>query len=135
REEHFGNMPWMLFYTALAIPAFYAVGLLASPRSGFAVNDFWRFWVVHLWVEDFLELFTTVIVAYVFVLLGLVREKNASRVIYLDVILYLIGGVVGTMHHLYFSCAPAAPMALGVFFFKQKTAYEIGDMLVDQEGL
>src|SRR6185503_14542495 len=103
REEHFGNMPWMLFYTALAIPAFYAVGLLASPRSGFAVNDFWRFWVVHLWVEDFLELFTTVIVAYMFVLLGVVRQATALRVIYLDIILYSLGGVIGTMHHLYFS--------------------------------
>jgi nitric oxide reductase subunit B len=56
REQHFGNMPWMLFYTALSIPAFYAVGLLVSPHESFAVNDFWRFWVVHLWVEDFLEL-------------------------------------------------------------------------------
>ena len=52
---------------ALAIPAFYAVGLLTSPHKGFVVNDFWRFWVVHLWVEDFLELFTTVNVANMFV--------------------------------------------------------------------
>ena len=116
REEHFGNMPWMLFYTALAIPAFYAVGLLASPRSGFAVNDFWRFWVVHLWVEDFLELFTTVIVAYMFVLLGVVRQATALRVIYLDIILYSLGGVIGTMHHLYFSGTPVAHLALGATF-------------------
>ncbi len=97
----------MLFYTALAIPAFYAAGLLVSPRSGFAITDFWRFWVVHLWVEDFLELFTTVVVAYLFVLLGMVSERTALRVIYLDIILYSIGGVVGTMHHLYF-CTSAA---------------------------
>ena len=116
REQHFGSMPWMLFYTALAIPAFYAVGLLASPRSGFAVNDFWRFWVVHLWVEDFLELFTTVIVAYMFVLLGVVRQATALRVIYLDIILYSLGGVIGTMHHLYFSGTPVAHLALGATF-------------------
>jgi nitric oxide reductase subunit B len=116
REEHFGNMPWMLFYAALAIPAFYAVGLLTSPRAGFAVNDFWRFWVVHLWVEDFLELFTTVIVAYMFVLLGVVRQATALRVIYLDIILYSLGGVIGTMHHLYFSGTPVAHMALGATF-------------------
>ena len=52
-KSTFGNMPWLLFYAALAIPAFYAVGLLTSPHKGFVVNDFWRFWVVHLWVEDF----------------------------------------------------------------------------------
>jgi nitric oxide reductase subunit B len=116
RGQHFGNMPWMLFYAALAIPAFYAVGLLASPRARFVVNDFWRFWVVHLWVEDFLELFTTVMVAYMFVLLGVVREATALRVIYLDIILYSLGGVIGTMHHLYFSGTPVAHMALGATF-------------------
>jgi nitric oxide reductase subunit B len=115
RDQH-GNLPWLLLYAALAIPAFYAVGLLTGRRESFVITDFWRFWVVHLWVEDFLELFTTVIVAYMFVLLGMVREKTAVRVIYLDVILYSIGGVVGTMHHLYFSGAPAAHMALGATF-------------------
>ena len=115
REGH-GNLPWLLFYAALAIPAFYAVGLLTGPRQAFVINDFWRFWVVHLWVEDFLELFTTVIVAYMFVLLGMVRAKTAIRVIYLDVILYSVGGVIGTMHHLYFSGAPVAHMALGATF-------------------
>ena len=54
---------------------FYAVGLACSSRSTFAIGDFWRFWVVHLWVEDFLELFTTILVAYIFVLLGVVSEK------------------------------------------------------------
>jgi nitric oxide reductase subunit B len=72
--------------------------------------------VVHLWVEDFLELFTTIMVACIFVLLGVVREQTATRVIYLDLILYSVGGVVGTMHHLYFSGAPAIHMALGAFF-------------------
>ena len=116
REHHLGNMPWMLFYAALAIPAFYAVGLLASPHASFVVNDFWRFWVVHLWVEDFLELFTTVVVAYMFVVLGVVREATALRVIYLDIILYSLGGVIGTMHHLYFSGTPVAHLALGATF-------------------
>ncbi|OFZ20257.1 MAG: nitric oxide reductase [Bdellovibrionales bacterium GWB1_55_8] len=115
-SDHIGNMPWLFFFSALAIPSFYAVGLLSHPDSSFTVNDFWRFWVVHLWVEDFLELFTTVAVAYIFVLLGVVTEKIALRVVYLDIILYSIGGVVGTMHHLYFSGEPVEHMALGAFF-------------------
>ena len=96
-------MPWLFFMAALAIPAFYAVGLIARTGDHFTVTEFWRFWVVHLWVEDFLELFTTVMVAYMFVLLGVVREKVALTVIFLDIILYSFGGVIGTMHHLYFS--------------------------------
>jgi nitric oxide reductase subunit B len=115
-REHRGNMPWLFFLAALAIPAFYAVGLLACSNTHFTAADFWRFWVVHLWVEDFLELFTTVMVAYLFVLLGVVREKVALTVIYLDIVLYSAGGVIGTMHHLYFSGEPAEHLALGAFF-------------------
>jgi len=116
KHEHIANMPWIFFFAALAIPAFYAVGLLAHPNTNYTVSDYWRWWVVHLWVEDFLELFTTVIVAYVFVLLGVVREKVALTLIFLDFILYSVGGVVGTMHHMYFSGAPAQHMALGAVF-------------------
>lgn len=116
RTEHRSNLPWVFFFSALSIPAFYAVGLLANPGQHFTTTDFWRFWVVHLWVEDFLELFTTVLVAYVFVLLGVVHERVALRMIYLDVILYSAGGIVGTMHHVYFSGVPAMHMALGAFF-------------------
>ena len=116
RGEHAGNMPWLFFMAALAIPAFYAVGLIAQTGQHFTVNEFWRFWVVHLWVEDFLELFTTVMVAYMFVLLGVVREKVALTVILLDIGLYSAGGVIGTMHHVYFSGEPAEHMALGAFF-------------------
>jgi nitric oxide reductase subunit B len=116
RVEHRTNMPWLFFYAALALPAFYAVGLLAHPRASFAVADFWRFIVVHLWVEDFLELFTTVMVAYLFVLLGVVRQRVAMAVIFLDIILYSSGGVIGMAHHLYFNGEPAEVLALGAFF-------------------
>jgi len=116
KRERFGNLPWLFFFAALAIPAFYAVGLLARSGDPFVVTDFWRFWVVHLWVEDFLELFTTVMVAYIFVLLGVVTERVALTVVFLDILLYSVGGVIGTMHHLYFSGEPAEHMALGAVF-------------------
>jgi nitric oxide reductase subunit B len=115
-SEHMGNMPWLFFFSALSLPAFYAVGLLAQTTSNFTTTDFWRFWVVHLWVEDFLELFTTIMVAYIFVLLGVVHERVALTVIYLDILLYSAGGIIGTMHHLYFSGEPSVHMALGAFF-------------------
>jgi len=114
--EHPGNMPWLFFFSALSIPAFYGVGLLARPDLHFTTTDFWRFWVVHLWVEDFLELFTTIMVAYIFVLLGVVHERVALTVVYLDILLYSAGGIVGTMHHVYFSGEPSVHMALGAFF-------------------
>lgn len=116
RSEHFGNLPYLFLYSAFSIPIFYAAGLAFGKNADYAVMDFWRFWVVHLWVEDFLELFTTIMVAYIFVLLGVVRPTTATRVVYLDIILYSVGGVIGTMHHLYFSGAPAIHMAMGAMF-------------------
>ena len=114
-------MPWMFFFAALALPVVYATGLMTRHGDQFVVTDFWRFMVVHLWVEDFLELFTTVMVAYVFVLLGVVRERIAITVIFLDIVLYSAGGVIGTAHHWYFSGAPAQTLALGAFF----SAFEV----------
>ncbi len=116
KNEHVANMPWLFMFSALAIPAFYAVGMMARTTTHLSVAEFWRFWVVHLWVEDFLELFTTVMVAYFFVLMGVVREKIALGIIYMDIILYSAGGVIGTMHHLYFSGTPVENMAFGAFF-------------------
>ncbi|MDO5734960.1 MAG: cbb3-type cytochrome c oxidase subunit I [Propionibacteriaceae bacterium] len=116
KTESRGNLPWLFLYAALAIPGFYAVGMLAKPETQLTVAEFWRFWVVHLWVEDFLELFTTVMVAYIFVMLGVVRRQIAMAIIFLDIILYSVGGVIGTMHHLYFSGTPVEHMALGAFF-------------------
>ena len=89
------------------------LGCSPSSRTDFAIADFWRFWVVHLWVEDFLELFTTIMVAYIFVLLGVVSEKTATRVVYLDVLLYSVGGVVGTMHHHVFQRHAGHPHGAG----------------------
>jgi nitric oxide reductase subunit B len=119
--ESRGNLPWLFFFAALALPAVYAVGLLTNSQDTYTITDFWRFMVVHLWVEDFLELFTTVMVAYIFVLLGVVREKIALRVIFLDIVLYSFGGVIGTAHHWYFNGSPAAVLSLGAFF----SAFEV----------
>jgi len=116
KGEHPGNMPWLFIYSAASIPFFYAAGMLYGRTTNFVQIEFWRFWVVHLWVEDFLELFTTIMVAYVFLLLGVVRVRVATTIVYLDIILYSIGGVIGTMHHLYFSGTPEVHMALGAFF-------------------
>lgn len=121
RTESRANLPWLFFFAALALPAVYATGLLARHDATYTVTDFWRFLVVHLWVEDFLELFTTVMVAYIFVLLGVVRERIALTVIFLDIVLYSAGGVIGTAHHWYFNGEPAAVLALGAFF----SAFEV----------
>ncbi len=108
-----GSLPYMLLYGVMAIPLFFSFGMMYHPGTNFAVADFWRWWVVHLWVEGIFELYTTIIVAYFFCSLGMVSEKSALSVIYIDIILYLGSGIVGIGHHYYWTAQPAINMALG----------------------
>lgn len=111
-----GSLPYLLLYGVLAIPLFFSFGLMYNPSTNFTVADFWRWWVVHLWVEGIFELYTTIIVAYFFCSLGMVSERSALSVIYVDIILYLGSGIIGIGHHYYWTAQPAINMALGSMF-------------------
>ncbi|XSG84562.1 MAG: nitric-oxide reductase large subunit [Methylohalobius sp. ZOD2] len=106
----------LLFAAAAAIPVFYLPALLFGAETHLTVAETWRFWIIHLWVEGFFEFFITVLVAVLFHRLGVVGTTTALRVIYLDAILYFIGGVIGTAHHWYWTGQSPAVMALGAVF-------------------
>ena len=106
----------LFLYAAAAIPVFYLPAMFFDGTSHFSVVDVWRFWIIHLWVEGFFELFVTVMVAIIFYKLGLIRPVTATRVVYLDAILYLGGGLIGTGHHWYWTGHPTVTMALGAMF-------------------
>lgn len=106
----------MFLWAALAIPVFYIPALLFGARTNYTVVDTWRFWIIHLWVEGFFEFFATTVVALVLFQLGLARRNTALRVIYLDAILYFLGGLIGTGHHWYFTGHTHFNMALSALF-------------------
>jgi len=106
----------LFLYAAVAIPLFYLPAMFFTSRSHYSVVDTWRFWIIHLWVEGFFELFVTVMVAAIFYRLGLIRSTTAARVVYLDALLYLGSGIVGTGHHWYWTGQSHITMALGATF-------------------
>jgi nitric oxide reductase subunit B len=106
----------MFLIAALAIPVFYLPALFYGAETNYTVVDTWRFWIIHLWVEGFFEFFATTVVALVFFKLGLTQRNTALRVIYLDAILYSLGGVIGTGHHWYFTGQTNLNMALSAMF-------------------
>ena len=106
----------LFLYSAAAIPIFYLPALFYGPHTNFAVIDNWRFWIIHLWVEGFFELFATVLVATMFHQMGLVSVTTATRVVYLDAILYLGAGIIGTGHHWYFTGQGTLNMGLASAF-------------------
>ncbi len=106
----------MFMFAAIAIPVFYVPALFYGAETNFTVVDTWRFWIIHLWVEGFFEFFATTVVALTFYQLGLAHRNVALRVIYLDAILYFLGGLIGTGHHWYFSGQSNFNMAMSAMF-------------------
>lgn len=106
----------LFFLAAAAIPIFYIPALFYHHDTHFTLIDNWRFWIIHLWVEGFFEVFATVLTATIFVYMGVTSLTTAKRVIYLDIILYLGAGVVGTGHHWYFTGQTNVNMALSACF-------------------
>ncbi|WP_312139577.1 nitric-oxide reductase large subunit [Sphingobacterium sp.] len=110
------NLIIMFLISCSAIALFYGAGLMWGRQTNLAIAEYWRWWVVHLWVEGFFEVFATVVMAFLFVRLGLLKPKSATASVLFSTIIFLSGGIVGTFHHLYFSGTPTAVMALGATF-------------------
>ena len=106
----------LFLISALAIGSFYGAGLMWHRQTTLAVAEYWRWWVVHLWVEGFFEVFATVVIAFLFARLGLVETRSATRATLFSTVIFLSGGIIGTFHHLYFTGAPVSVLALGATF-------------------
>lgn len=100
-------------YSVIGIPLLFISGFVATPETNFVIADFWRWMVIHMWVEAFFEVFITVIVSYLLVLMGLVSRQEAVRVVYFATILFLGTGLLGISHNFYWNAKPVATMALG----------------------
>lgn len=102
--------------SSAAIALFYAAALMYGKHTNLAVAEYWRWWVVHLWVEGFFEVFATVVIAFLFARLKLVSIKSAGQASVLASTIFLSGGIIGTLHHLYFSGTSQYVLALGSAF-------------------
>jgi nitric oxide reductase subunit B len=106
----------MVFLAALCIGGFYATSLTWGRGTHYSMVEYWRWWLVHLWVEGFFEVFATAVIALLFTRLGLIRAASANSAIVLETIVFLFGGILGTLHHLYFTGTPTSVIALGSMF-------------------
>lgn len=107
---------WMFVISAAAIGLFYGAGLTWGQHTHLSIVEYWRWWVVHLWVEGFFEVFATTVIAFFFTRLGLIRPALAGKAAVLSATIFLAGGIIGTCHHLYFSGTPTVALAFGSVF-------------------
>ncbi|MBK5270570.1 MAG: cbb3-type cytochrome c oxidase subunit I, partial [Bacteroidia bacterium] len=109
-------LPNWLVYATFSIILLLISGFIATPKTNFVIADFWRWMVVHMWAEAFFEVFTTVLIGYFMVVMGLVSRQAVIRVIYLATLLFLGSGLLGISHNFYWNAKPVGTMALGSVF-------------------
>jgi len=116
RNDEHKSLLVLFLISAIAIGGFYVAGLMWGQHTNLAIAEYWRWWVVHLWVEGFFEVFATVVIIFMFARLQLIRVRTANTAVILSSTVYLAGGIIGTLHHLYFSGTPTPVLALGAVF-------------------
>ncbi|WP_433766728.1 nitric-oxide reductase large subunit [Pseudomonas putida] len=110
------NLLALLACSVIAIGLFYGAGLFYGERTNLSVMEYWRWWVVHLWVEGFFEVFATTALAFIFTSMGLVSKRLATTATLGSASLFMLGGVPGTFHHIYFAGTTTPVMAVGATF-------------------
>jgi nitric oxide reductase subunit B len=110
------NLLALLTASVIAIGLFYGAGFFYGERTVLSVMEYWRWWIVHLWVEGFFEVFATTAIAFIFCSLGLVSRTTATAASLASASLFMLGGIPGTFHHLYFAGTTTPVMAVGATF-------------------
>jgi nitric oxide reductase subunit B len=110
------NLLWLLTFSVIAIGLFYASGFFYGEHTHITIMEYWRWWIVHLWVEGIFEVFATTALAFLFVTLGLVSLRTGTTAALMSASIFMVGGVPGTFHHLYFSGTTTPVMAIGACF-------------------
>jgi nitric oxide reductase subunit B len=116
RRDGTSSIVGLLFLSTIAIGLLYGAGLMWNEHTSLSMVEYWRWWVVHLWVEGFFEVFAVAVMSFLFVKLGLVRGSTATVAVLFATVVFMAGGVLGTFHHLYFAGTTTAVLALGASF-------------------
>jgi nitric oxide reductase subunit B len=126
RETKSRSIIVLVIVAVVSIGLLFSAGLMWGEKPHLALAEYWRWWVVHLWVEGVFEVFATALISLLFVRMGLVRPSTATVMVLFATIVFLFGGVLGTFHHLYFTGTPVSIIAAAASF----SALEVVPLMV-----
>jgi len=115
-KDEFSALIWFYVFSAVLVVAFYGFGLFYGKGSHLTMADYWRWFVVHLWVESIFEFFGIAVIALLMVAMGLATAKSALRVAYFTAAITFISGIIGTAHHYYWYGGAAYWIGWGAIF-------------------
>ncbi|MHB8862574.1 MAG: nitric-oxide reductase large subunit [Pirellulaceae bacterium] len=107
---------WFYVLSAVLVVFFFGFGLMYGHDTHLSVADYWRWFVVHIWVESIFEFFGVAVISVFLVMVGLVSARSALRVAYLTAILVFLSGIPGTAHHYFWFGGPSFWLAIGGVF-------------------
>lgn len=107
-----------IIWAAFAIATLYMAGMMPVHKvmPNFTVDDYYRWWVIHLWVELTFELFAAGVIAFFTVSLGLITNKTAVRVMLFELFLIMLSGTLGVGHHYWWQGLDEYWIAIGGIF-------------------
>ncbi len=107
-----------IIWSAFAIATLYIAGMMPLTKimPNFTVDDYYRWWVIHLWVELTFELFAAGVLAFFTVSLGLISHKTAVRVMFFELFLIMMSGTLGVGHHYFWQGLDEHWIAIGGIF-------------------
>jgi nitric oxide reductase subunit B len=115
-KDEFSALIWFYVFSAVLVVAFFGFGLFYGRGSHLTMADYWRWFVVHLWVESIFEFFGIAVIALLMVAMGLATAKSALKVAYFTAAITFISGIIGTAHHYYWYGGAAYWVGWGAIF-------------------
>jgi nitric oxide reductase subunit B len=97
-----------------ALAFFYLFGMKFF--ANVALDQYFWWWVIHLWVEGAWELIAAALYALLLIRLFEFPRERAAKYVYLEAGLVLFTGILGTGHHYYWIGTPSYWMTVGGIF-------------------
>jgi nitric oxide reductase subunit B len=115
-EKDKGGLVHLFLLAAVSIPLMFCATFLMTPGTHLTMADYWRWWIVHLWVEGMFEVFAVIALGVLMVNMGLVTAKSTARALKFQLLILLGSGIVGTGHHYYWIGSTSLWLGLGACF-------------------
>ena len=104
----------VLFFGLLTAALLYLPGMIDSDNQ--TIDSYWRWWVVHLWVEGVWELIMGAILSFLLIKLTGVDREVIEKWLYIIVGFTFLSGILGTGHHYYYIGTPRYWLMIGGIF-------------------
>ncbi len=114
KSERKSTTSMVLFFGLLTAALLYLPGMI--PTDNQTVDSYWRWWVVHLWVEGVWELIMGAILSYLLIKLTGVDREIIEKWLYVIVGFTFLSGILGTGHHFYYIGLPRYWLMVGGVF-------------------